>query len=174
MYINKFIPICVLSLKTSKLINYKIIHSIATPIKFIIISEGSHTRLINYKKKDTTKLQVFQYQEHKIHKPKRKIRYVWLETSIYTKMTFARSLWKIKQEDMDIQKINRQSPIGNSFINNKIDINKNIIELQYCYCKNFEKSIKSKEIILGKKYELNYNNKSNIIIQEFFSLNIFI
>nr|YP_010850379.1 hypothetical protein Ycf21 [Lophurella caespitosa]WGH13186.1 hypothetical protein Ycf21 [Lophurella caespitosa] len=165
--INTFHPICILSLKQNNFINNKIFNLIKTPLTIAVINEGSHTRLIQYLTSHKIKITVLQQNEKKVHKIQRRIRYVWLETSIYTKMTFARSLWTI--QEIQINKIKRNLPIGQSFIKTKIDTNKDINELYYFYCKDLEKELKSKKAIWGRKYKLNYEYNSFILIQEFFS-----
>nr|YP_010619419.1 hypothetical protein PN189_pgp151 [Xiphosiphonia pinnulata]WAX03432.1 hypothetical protein [Xiphosiphonia pinnulata] len=168
-YFNTFHPICVLQLQNNKLISTKISKSIEISLKIAVINEGSHTRLIQYLTNQKIKIQLLQQNEKKLTKIHRRIRYVWLETSVYTKITFARSLWTIKEKEFKTNKIKRDLPIGQSFINSKIDTQKEINELYYCYCKNLEKELRSKQAIWGRKYNLNYENNSSILIQEFFS-----
>nr|ARW60553.1 hypothetical protein [Polysiphonia sp.] len=163
-HLYKLNQICILSLRNSTI--FKLIK---TPLCLITINEGSHTRLIHYLNNNRINTKVLQQKEEKIEHINRRIRYVWLETSIYTKMTFARSLWQIKQKELNIKKLKRQSPIGQSFINQQIDTKKYIHELYYCHCQDFEKKLRSKKPIWGRKYKLNYENKSYILIQEFFT-----
>nr|YP_010851171.1 hypothetical protein Ycf21 [Aphanocladia delicatula]WGH14174.1 hypothetical protein Ycf21 [Aphanocladia delicatula] len=167
--VNTFHPICVVSLKQNNFITNKKSNSIKILTKIIVINEGSHTRLIQYLTNEEIKIKILQQNEKKNQKVHRRIRYVWLETSIYTKMTFARSLWTIKEKDLQINKIKRNLPIGQSFITTKIDINKYINEFHYFYCKDLEKELRSKKAIWGRKYKLKYEHNSCILIQEFFS-----
>nr|YP_010850775.1 hypothetical protein Ycf21 [Lophurella mutabilis]WGH13581.1 hypothetical protein Ycf21 [Lophurella mutabilis] len=167
--INTFHPICILSLKQNNFINNKISNLIKIPLTITVINEGSHTRLIQYLTSHKIEITVLQQNEKKVHKIQRRIRYVWLETSIYTKMTFARSLWTIKEKEVQINRIKRNLPIGQSFIKTRIDTNKDINELYYFYCKDLEKELRSKKAIWGRKYKLNYEYNSFILIQEFFS-----
>ena len=53
MYVNKFIPVCILPIKMQKLINSQVIKSTSKSIKFIIANEGSHTRIISYNKDES-------------------------------------------------------------------------------------------------------------------------
>nr|YP_010619034.1 hypothetical protein PNW47_pgp148 [Pterosiphonia complanata]WAX03047.1 hypothetical protein [Pterosiphonia complanata] len=166
--VNTFHPICIFQLRYNKLNNNRTSHSLQTLLKITVINEGSHTRLIQYLTNQDTKIKLLQQNEKKLTIIERRIRYVWLETSTYTKITFARSLWKIKKKDFNNNKIQRNLPIGQSFIQSKIDINKEINELYYCYCKE----LRSQEAIWGRKYKLNYEDNSSILIQEFFSKKI--
>nr|YP_009393259.1 hypothetical protein [Symphyocladiella dendroidea]ARW61821.1 hypothetical protein [Symphyocladiella dendroidea] len=168
-YFNTFHPICILQLKDNQLISTKISKCIKVSLKIAVINEGSHTRSIQYLTNQKIKIQLLQQNEKKSTKIQRRIRYVWLETSAYTKITFARSLWKIKERDLNNNKIKRNLPIGQSFINSKIDTQKEIHELYYCYCKDLEKELRSKQAIWGRKYKLSYEKNSSILIQEFFS-----
>nr|YP_010618839.1 hypothetical protein PN064_pgp151 [Deltalsia parasitica]WAX02852.1 hypothetical protein [Deltalsia parasitica] len=168
-YFNTFHPICVLQLRNKKIIKTKVSNSIEISLKIAIINEGSHTRLIKYLTNQKVEIQLLQQNEKKLTTVHRRIRYVWLETSAYTKITFARSLWIIKEKELNTNKIKRNVPIGQSFINYKIDTQKEINELYYCYCKELEKQLRSKQAIWGRKYRLNCEKNSSILIQEFFS-----
>lgn len=152
---------CVLTSKSNKTITNIL-------DKFIITNEGSHTQLISYLDNSKIYIKVSEHIKIKEKNYYRKIRYVWLETEKYTQMTFARSLWKIYKVHTNLHRIERNAPIGTSFITKKIDIRKKIIELQYCYCSDIEKNFNSNQTILSKKYDLNCDQQSNIIIQEFF------
>nr|WGH12985.1 hypothetical protein Ycf21 [Echinothamnion sp.] len=167
--VNIFHPICVISIKKNNFITNKQFNSIRIFTKIIVINEGSHTRLIQYLTNQEIEIKILQKDEKKVHKVHRRIRYVWLETSIYTKMTFARSLWTITEKDLQINKIKKNLPIGQSFIKTKIDTYKYINEFHYFYCKDLEKELRSKKAIWGRKYKLKYEHKSYILIQEFFS-----
>nr|YP_010618645.1 hypothetical protein PN024_pgp150 [Rhodomelopsis africana]WAX02658.1 hypothetical protein [Rhodomelopsis africana] len=173
-YFNTFYPICIGQLKHNKPISNKISNSLKASLKLAVINEGSHTRLIQYLTNQKINIQLLQQNEQRLTKVQRRIRYVWLETSTYTKITFARSLWKIKENDLNNNKIKKNLPIGQSFIKSKIDTNKEIKEFYYCYCQDLEKELKSKQAIWGRKYRLNYDNSSSILIQEFFSQKIVI
>nr|YP_010619614.1 hypothetical protein PN023_pgp150 [Tayloriella tenebrosa]WAX03627.1 hypothetical protein [Tayloriella tenebrosa] len=169
IYFNTFHPICISQLQNNKLINSKISNPLKTSLKIAMLNEGSHTRLIQYLTNKKIKIQLLQQSEKKLIKIQRRIRYVWLETSAYTKITFARSLWTIKEQELNTNKIKKNLPIGQSFIHSKIDTQKEINELYYCYCKDLEQKLKSKQAIWGRKYKLNYEKNSSILIQEFFS-----
>nr|YP_009397592.1 hypothetical protein [Dipterosiphonia australica]ARW66778.1 hypothetical protein [Dipterosiphonia australica] len=170
---NRVTPICIISLKNNIFISNQISKSITNPLKLIAINEGSHTRLIEYITSNQVKIKVVQQHRIEYRETYRKIRYVWLKTSAYTIMTLAKSLWKIKQKNSPINSIKINNPIGQSFIDLQVDLNKNFGELHYSYCKDFERKLRSKRPIWGRKYRLSNNNDLNIIIQEFFSPDIF-
>nr|ARW69882.1 hypothetical protein [Polysiphonia teges] len=71
-----------------------------------------------------------------------------------------------KKDNINSGRIN---PIGQFFIENKVDINKNLYELYFCYCKDLEKKLSFNNPFWGRKYLLHQNNNSYIMIQEFFS-----
>jgi len=130
--------------------------------KIVTLNEGSHTKLLSYKSNRITKLKTFQ-------KSQQKIRYVWLQNSLYTNMTFARSIWYIINTKNFKSNINNNNPIGLSLIKNKIDIHRNIYEIYYCYCYEFQKLIGFSHGIWGRKYIINNFNNYSTVIQEFFS-----
>ena len=171
-YIKKFNYICIFPMNRINYLADKLPESIIIQVKLILVNDGSHTRTIQYITSQTTNIQIAQNYYKKSTKISRQIRCVWLETSIYTKLTFARSLWTILSNNIDIKTIQKKSPIGQSFIENKIDIYKDLHEIYYGYCKDFEKTLKFKKPIWGRKYTLYYKNQSHITIQEFFSPNV--
>lgn len=89
-------------------------------------------------------------------------------------MTFARSMWQIVSNKQFNYNIKKNNPIGISFITNKIDIDRQIYELYYCYYHKFEKEYKFHEIIWGRKYIINNLSNYSTVIQEFFSPEIII
>nr|YP_009395329.1 hypothetical protein [Polysiphonia infestans]ARW64309.1 hypothetical protein [Polysiphonia infestans] len=131
--------------------------------KITFLNEGSHTKLICYKSGYVTRLKTLQ-------KSQQKIRYVWLKNSLYTNMTFARSIWYIINEKNFIRNIRNNYPIGLSFTQNQIDIHRKIYEMYYCYCKK----ITLHKGIWGRKYIIyNFRNYSTVI-QEFFLTEIIV
>nr|YP_009397179.1 hypothetical protein [Thuretia quercifolia]ARW66365.1 hypothetical protein [Thuretia quercifolia] len=97
------------------------------------------------------------------------IRSIWLENSLYTKLMFAKSIWKFKYYNEIDTKITNNKPIGKSIILLQIDILKEIHEINYGYCKYLEDKFQTNIPIWGRKYTLYYNNKSYVTVQEFFS-----
>lgn len=164
----KIIPICVLTSKYNMTINGKIARLTEILDKFVMTNEGSHTQLISYLNNSKIHIKVSEHIKIKKKNDYRKIRYAWLETSTSTKMTFARSLWRINKVCANLHVVERNIPIGTSFITKKIDINKETIELQNYYCYDIEKYFNSSKTVFSKKYNLTDENQSNVIIQEFF------
>lgn len=145
-------------------------HKLATiPIKITALYQGSHTKLIQYKVNSLTNIKSLQRNELSLEK---KLRYVWLKNSLYTNITFARSLWHLIDKNNIIENMKNNNPIGLSLIKYQIDINKKVHEIYYCYCKEFENILKIKKPIWGRKYTIINSNNFNIIIQEFFSPDI--
>lgn len=139
--------------------------SIKKLVDITISNEGSHTRLIQYKTSSYARISVLQ-------KNNKKVRYVWLGASLYKNITFARSLWKLNESHTNDKKYLIDKPIGLSFITNKNDIHKNIYETYYCHCNKFERKLKLKSHIWGRKYIICERKKQRIIVQEFFSAQI--
>lgn len=128
----------------------------------INLNEGSHTKLIGYKCNCIAKLKALQVS-------RKKIRYVWLKNSLYTNMTFARSLWLIISNKAFQYNVRENNPIGISFITNKVDIQRDIYEMYYCYYHKFEEQYQFNGILWGRKYIINNLENYSTIIQEFFS-----
>nr|AZL88039.1 hypothetical protein [Harveyella mirabilis] len=166
--LQTFIIICNIKNINNNLNKLKIIF-----LQLILINEGSYTKIIQYFNNKKIKINILQKYYNQSNKINRNIRYVWLETSIYTILTFAKSLWLIVNNQELIKSIKKNFSIGLSFIDNQIDIYKNIYEIYYCYSQKFEKQLNFKGVIFGKKYTLYYKDCSFITIQEFFSPNIF-
>ena len=133
--------------------------------KIVALNEGSHTKFIGYKYNCITKLKILQ-------KSQKKIRYVWLRDSLYTNITFARSIWYVIDNEKFNINICHNKPIGLSFTKNRIDIHRNIYEIYYCYSHEFQKIFGFNKCIWGRKYIIyNFKNYSTVI-QEFFSPDI--
>nr|YP_009398625.1 hypothetical protein [Kuetzingia canaliculata]ARW67811.1 hypothetical protein [Kuetzingia canaliculata] len=168
---NYFHCICILPAYNKPRIKQKINSNIPVQLQILLINEGSLTRTMQYLTGQIISIEIIQqtYKTHQLKNFQRKMRFVWLETEIYTKLIFARSLWILLQNSLISQTINNNKPIGNSFIKNELDIHKKIHEIYYGYCYLLEKDIKSKHAIWGRKYTLYYKTKSYVTIQEIFS-----
>ena len=154
-------------------ITYHIKHEIPAEWQMILMNEGSFTQNLNYLHNQTIFIDMQQKSYQKVtNNHLTTLRCVWLENSIYTKLTFARSLWKMIPQNNLSYKLKQSKPIGNLLIANQSDIYKNIIEIYYGYCINLEKSFDNNLAIWGRKYVLYYNHNTYAIIQEFFSPNI--
>nr|YP_009396554.1 hypothetical protein [Vertebrata australis]ARW65740.1 hypothetical protein [Vertebrata australis] len=154
--------VCIISItKTQKLTKIP---------KITSLYEGSHTRLIQYQASSI--INIASLQRKNYHIEKKKLRYVWLKNSLYTNITFARSLWNLIKKANIIKNIEKNSPIGLSFIKYQLDIHKKFHEIYYCYCKDFENILAIKKPIWGRKYTIINSNNYNVIIQEFFSQDI--
>nr|YP_009395533.1 hypothetical protein [Vertebrata isogona]ARW64571.1 hypothetical protein [Vertebrata isogona] len=162
-YNIKIKTICIISIKKTQQLP-------SIPIKMTALYGGSHTKLIQYKVNSTTNIESLQRNTSNVEK--KKLRYVWLKNSLYTNITFARSLWNLIDQNNIIKKMKNNNPLGLSLIKHQIDINKNVHELYYCYCKEFENILQIKKPIWGRKYTIVNSNNYNIIIQEFFSPDI--
>nr|QCI08730.1 hypothetical protein [Sphondylothamnion multifidum] len=156
--------------------NYNKIYSktdIPIEWQMILINEGSFTKNLHCLTNKKTSIIMQQKYNHNFYKTTtRNIRCVWLENSIYTKLTFARSLWMFTYKDSIYKQLNINQPIGQLLIESKIDIYKQIQEIYFGYCQYLEQSFDIAEPIWGRRYILYYNYKAYAIIQEFFSPNI--
>nr|QCI04798.1 hypothetical protein [Bornetia secundiflora] len=174
MHINtilSFHPIWIISLNQTSNTNINFKQLIPIQWQLVLINEGSFTQNLNCLTGMKTQIiiqQKFNFsQSH--NKNIRNIRCIWLETSIYTKLTFARSLWFFTGIDQIYVKLNQKKPIGNLFIKSQADIHKFVQEIYYGYCKYLEKSFNIPRPIWGRKCLLYYQGQTYAIIQEFFS-----
>lgn len=169
---HKFHPIFTLQTKRIKY-HFKYLDKLVPIIwQIILINEGSFTLTLDSLTHTKTKTKMYQKKYEISPHITRNIRCVWLETTIYTKLTFARSLWLLTYKDLsNIDKFSYQ-PIGQSLIDSKTDIYKQIHEIYYGHCEYLEKYFKTDKPIWGRKYTLYYNNISYTTIQEFFSPNL--
>nr|YP_009654320.1 hypothetical protein [Pleurostichidium falkenbergii]QCH39607.1 hypothetical protein [Pleurostichidium falkenbergii] len=165
---NQINPVCIVALKSNTIINNRLAQSFKFQLKFIVINEGSHTRLIQYIGSGKVVIRILQQKETKHINIYKHIRYARLETATYSKMTFARSLLMIKDKRSSTTTILEASPLGQHFIQNEVDTNKKIGLLSYSYCKKLEKTTNSTRNIWGKSYRLYYEKNLCILIQEFF------
>nr|QCI06531.1 hypothetical protein [Erythroglossum lusitanicum] len=168
---NKFHPIIILSKKTIKENSLDLRITKYIPIKWqiILINEGSFTKTLNALTGQKIKMKMYQKYNYRAKNIKRNIRCVWLETYIYTKLTFARSIWIFVDQNIINMKFIKNKPIGKALIDNQIDIYKNIHEIYYGYCKYLEKQFIVNQLIWARKYTLYYNYTSYLTVQEFFS-----
>nr|YP_009393468.1 hypothetical protein [Bostrychia simpliciuscula]ARW62030.1 hypothetical protein [Bostrychia simpliciuscula] len=165
----KFHPICIIPIYKIKCLNNKFNSFFPNQWQLILMNEGSLTKSLSNLTSKIIQTNLLQKEYKKYQVVKRNIRCVWLETSIYTKLIFARSLWILIYNNKIYKIINTNKPIGFSLIENKIDTYKQIHEIYYGYCQKLEKNFTLKTAIWGRKYTLHYSNKSSTIIQEFFS-----
>lgn len=167
----KFYAICIIPMDKIKNTRHKLKQLIPNAWELILMNEGSFTRVLNYLTNNIITIDILQKKYNSYETPKRIIRCVWLETSTYTKLTFAKSLWIFldKHKYKEDKIININNPIGLSLIKYKIDTYKQIHEIYYGYCKNLEKDFQESKPIWGRKYTLYYTNQLSVTIQEFFS-----
>nr|YP_009396757.1 hypothetical protein [Ophidocladus simpliciusculus]ARW65943.1 hypothetical protein [Ophidocladus simpliciusculus] len=164
--------VCTIPINKFKYLINKVPELLPVQLQIILINEGSFTRTLKYLTSQIIKVKTSQKEQNIKTNTIRKIRCVWLETSIYTKLLFARSLWYLIYKNRQLQNIKSQLPIGQSFIEHQIDIHKKIHEIHYGYCEELERTLKSKEPLWGRKYTLYYKDKSYLTIQEIFSQKI--
>nr|YP_009399053.1 hypothetical protein [Taenioma perpusillum]ARW68450.1 hypothetical protein [Taenioma perpusillum] len=141
-------------------LNQKIYNLIPKIWQMILLNDGSLTQTLHYLTKTNIKLSIFQKNKY--------LRCIWLENSIYTKLIFARSLWKINQQYLPTF-INSKA-LGRNFIQSQVEVYKKLNEIYYGY--SLIKEVKYHKPIWGRKYTLYYNNIIIITIQEFFSPSI--
>lgn len=164
----KFNTICVI--KKNRIKNLQ--NKLSIQWQIILMNEGSFTKTLHYLTNNIIKTKTLQKQYSIPEIMSRNIRCAWLETEIYTQLTFARSLWRFLLNNTIYKTISNNKAIGQLLIENQIDIYKDIHEIYYGYCKNLELQFKSIKPLWGRKYTLYYNKIFFVTIQEFFSPSI--
>nr|YP_009391388.1 hypothetical protein [Platysiphonia delicata]ARW59532.1 hypothetical protein [Platysiphonia delicata] len=137
--------------------------------QIILINEGSLTSTLNMLENEEMKINVVQKKYRVSNKKEKKVRAIWMENSIYSKLMFAKSLWTLTYVNENEYQLELKKPLGTSFIQSEIDIYKSVCEIYYGYCKYLEKKMNYKGPIWGRKCIIHYENKNLITIQEFFS-----
>nr|YP_009392206.1 hypothetical protein [Osmundaria fimbriata]ARW60768.1 hypothetical protein [Osmundaria fimbriata] len=169
--LHNFHCICILPVNKIKNMGDQLNIIIPEQLRILFVNEGSLTYTMQHLTGKIIGIEILQqkYERNEYKKPKLYMRFAWIETEIYTKLIFARSLWNILYNHAIYSKIKENYPIGNSFIKYKSDIYKHIHEVYYGYCYKLEKYLECKSKIWGRKYTLYYGNKSYATIQEIFS-----
>nr|QCI04256.1 hypothetical protein [Anotrichium furcellatum] len=157
------------------LINIHKDYNFFIPIKWYIIlmNEGSFTQNLQYLIGNRIRVNIKQkIRKDLIENQIKNLRYIWLENYIYTKLMYAKSLWKLITYNQAYKDIHINQPIGKLFTKSQTDIYKNIAEIYYGYSIYLEKKFDIGKAIWGRKYILCYNNHAYAIVQEFFSPHI--
>nr|ARW64097.1 hypothetical protein [Chondria sp. (in: red algae)] len=163
----KFHSICTIPFTKIKHLT-RINKLIQVPLYILLINEGSLTRSTEYIVNSKAYIKKSQKEYKKLNSQTRKIRSVWIGANLYSKLIFARSLWRtIYQQNTKLIEKLSNFPIGKSFIQHKLDIHKTIHELSYGYTHIINSKLKKS--IWTRKYTLYYRHQDYITIQEFFS-----
>nr|YP_009295835.1 hypothetical protein Schim_089 [Schimmelmannia schousboei]AOM64770.1 hypothetical protein Schim_089 [Schimmelmannia schousboei] len=158
----------IFSLPVNKNYSYKNLSSIIpTEWQLILMNDGSFTQNLHSLTGKHININISQTLNARSNNKKKNRRVIWLEDEINNKFISARSLWILQSNNNQYIKTNK--PVGQSFIESKADIYKEINEIYYGYCTYLEQKFNSKNPIWGRKYTLYYNQQSYAIIQEFFS-----
>nr|QCI09068.1 hypothetical protein [Inkyuleea mariana] len=169
---HKFHSILILPINNLKDSYNRLTDLIPIEWQIILMSDGSFTQNLNSLTGKCTKIKIFQKYNDILINQIKNIRVVWLKNDKFDQLTFARSLWRYTCTDSITLKLSKQKAVGQSIIESKIDIYKDIHEIYYGYCIYLEKKFNSKKPIWGRKYTLYYNHQSYAVIQEFFSPNL--
>nr|YP_010986240.1 hypothetical protein UYL67_pgp180 [Pachymeniopsis lanceolata]WOL37158.1 hypothetical protein [Pachymeniopsis lanceolata] len=136
--------------------------------KLILTNDGSFTQNLNSLTGKHIQLKI-NHKTSEILLNKKKLRIIWLEDNINNKLTFARSLWPLQVNHYKYIELENEKPLGQSMIESKIDIYKDIYKLYYGYSKYLDKKFRSKGPIWGRTYKIYYHKKLFTIVEEFFS-----
>lgn len=173
IHFHQFQYIFILPINEQKHIKQKLNNLVPTELQFILLNEGSLTKILNYINIKPVTLKKSQKTNETL-KNYRYLRYIYIENCLYIKLIFARSLWQFKYKNHRIKRkqLENHIPIGILIIKYDIDIYKKIHEIYYGYCVQLENRLHCNQPLWGRKYTLYYNHESFITIQEFFSPHI--
>ena len=158
------------TLSTEKdLDNNKVKEIIPTEWQLILMSDGSFTQHLNSLTGKIINLNIVNNFVYKHYNVKHIVREVWLKDHEYNKLTFAKSIWPLCTYKTLYTSILRSKPIGQSLIESKIDMYKDIHEIYYGYCKYLAQTLKITEPTWGRKYTIYSQNKPLATIHEIFS-----
>ena len=167
--IYKFNPILKLHINNSYNIQSQLDQYMPIKWQLLLMNNGSFTQNLNTLLVTNIKIDMCQKYNLIPNKSLTNIRLVWLKKNIQDKFTFAHSIWRFDQSYNQQTNLLTNKPVGQSFIDNEIDLHKDFQEIYYGYCYYLEKQFKSSEPIWARKYKVCYNNNSYAIIEEFFS-----
>lgn len=150
--------------------NYTLKNLIPIEWQLILLSDGSFTQNLNSLTGKRIKIEVISLNSIKRIKSKNNItiREIWIKDNKDKKLAFAKSLWPVINSPSNI-KLPKNQSIGQSLIEFKVDIYKDIHEIYYGYCGYLEKKFNYNGPTWGRKYTLYYKKKHLATIQEIFS-----
>ena len=154
--------------------DYRFCQIIPMEWQLILINDGSFTQnLISLTGKNIL-LHIAFGSTYKTLDYNKYIRGVWLQdnNSNSSYLTFARSSWPTYISNQNNLPKYLYKPIGQSLVESRTDIYKDIHEIYYGYCINIEDKLKIKGPIWGRKYTIYYKNKPLATIEEIFSSKI--
>lgn len=160
------------SLKTAPYnnhLNYQLIHSIPIELQLILMSDGSFTQNLISLTGRMIDLNIVSKSTHKILNNSNHIREILLTDTTCKPLAFAQSIWPIYTNETQHNATLKNQPVGQSFIESKIEIYKEMHEIYYGYCTLLEKKFISDGPIWGRKYTIYHNQKPLTSIQEIFS-----
>nr|YP_009294485.1 hypothetical protein Aspa_089 [Asparagopsis taxiformis]AOM65968.1 hypothetical protein Aspa_089 [Asparagopsis taxiformis] len=166
---NQFQNLLMFSKKRIYVTNPIISYLIPMEWYLILMSDGSFTQHL-YTLTDTkikTNL-IINFNNNKyINYKKLYLREIWLENSSKEKLAFAKSIWNLN--NLYEIKFPLHKPIGQSFIDLKIDIHQEINQIFYGYSNNLNKKFQDQHILWGRQYTIYSKKQPLVTIEEYFS-----
>ena len=152
-----------------KHITYELINSIPIELQLILMSDGSFTQNLISLTGNIINLNIIFKSTHKILNSSNHVREILLTDTTCKPLAFAQSIWPKYDNRIQYSAILKNQPIGQSFIESKVEIYKEMHEIYYGYCTLLEKKFFSDGPIWGRKYTIYHKQKPLTVIQEIFS-----
>nr|QOS04669.1 hypothetical protein [Sarcopeltis skottsbergii] len=137
--------------------------------ELLLKSDGSFTQDLNSLTGQLIQVEILSLYNNIKVKNDYTIREVWIKDQQGNKLAFAKSIWPRSMKKHLLVNLPTNQPIGQSLIQFKIDIHKDIHEIFYGYCQYLEKHFNYNGPMWGRKYTLYYENKKLATVQEIFS-----
>lgn len=173
---HKFQKIWTIHIDTLNLSDLNIPYHLSSyiPIKWqlILMSDGSFTQNLVSLTGKIIHLRIIDYFIYNSSHNHNHIREVILKNSRQINLTFARSSWPVYLYNISKYSKLINKPIGQSLIETKIDIYKEIHEIYYGYCKSLERQFQFNGPIWGRRYTIYHKAVPLTTIDEVFSKEI--
>ena len=127
----------------NKYITYQLINSIPIELQLILMSDGSFTQNLISLTGRMIDLNVVFKSTHKILNHSNHVREILLTDTAYKPLAFAQSVWPKYENETQHSATFKNQPVGQSFIESKIEIYKEMHEIYYGYCTLLEQKFMS-------------------------------
>nr|YP_009774136.1 conserved hypothetical plastid protein [Caulacanthus okamurae]QIZ74753.1 conserved hypothetical plastid protein [Caulacanthus okamurae] len=128
----------------------------------ILVNDGSFTETLTYLTGKKISIEIV--KQHSLKKICT-TREIWLQNNKNVKLAFAKSFLPLSK----VIELYNNKPIGQSLIEHKTDIYKDIHEIYYGYCQYLENRFDCKGPLWGRKYTIYYNETRLVTLQEIFA-----
>ncbi|MGH0883582.1 chorismate pyruvate-lyase family protein [Bacillus paranthracis] len=152
-------------LEAQNYLSYGSNYDIPKKWKLILINDGSLTQSLSSLTGKPINLKIVKEYNNKLINKIYRTREVWLEDQKFNKLAFAQSVWPSYYNT----ELPDNKPVGQSFIENQLDIHKEIHEVYYGYSQYIESKFNCQGPIWGRKYTIYHKATRLTTLDEIFS-----